>query len=72
MYQNPARPNARFTLWLQMHGKLLTANRLAKWGMEVETKCIMCQKSDETREQFVQCEFGAILWEKLSKWMKVH
>ncbi|KAG5629074.1 hypothetical protein H5410_000791 [Solanum commersonii] len=32
MYKNATRPRARFTLWLQVQNKLLTTNRLIKWG----------------------------------------
>lgn len=30
MFQNGARPKSRFTLWLMLHGKLLTTDRLLK------------------------------------------
>lgn len=71
MFQNAARPKARFILWLQMHGKLLTADRLVKWGMAVELKCALCQNFNESRKRmFVECEFAKGLWNRLLQWIQ--
>ncbi|XP_019259539.1 PREDICTED: uncharacterized protein LOC109237664 [Nicotiana attenuata] len=31
-FRNDARPKAQFTVWRQMHGKLMIVDRLASWG----------------------------------------
>lgn len=37
VYKKAPRPKARFTMWLELQGKLLTTNKLAKWGLPVDT-----------------------------------
>lgn len=51
--------NAWCSLMLQMHGRLLTAERLAKWGLEINAQCVLCQISNETKEHlFLDCKFS--------------
>ncbi|XP_060194929.1 uncharacterized protein LOC132624120 [Lycium barbarum] len=72
MYQNVARPKATFTMWLLLLDRLLTAERLSKWGIKVDTKCCFCQKYDETREHlFVQCEYARQVWTRVGQWMHI-
>lgn len=41
MYMNAVRPKSKFTTWIQLHGKMLTTDRLSKWGQDVEkTRCL--------------------------------
>ncbi|XP_059281084.1 uncharacterized protein LOC132034737 [Lycium ferocissimum] len=66
MFDNAARPKARFPLWLLMHGKLRTIDRLLKWGMNVDPECSLCHQEDDTREHlFVKCDFTRRLWTRL-------
>ncbi|XP_019233510.1 PREDICTED: uncharacterized protein LOC109214082 [Nicotiana attenuata] len=44
MFGNAERPKTRFTLWLQMLNRLLTADRLNKWGMEIESSAVYVRK----------------------------
>nr|XP_009770603.1 PREDICTED: uncharacterized protein LOC104221275 [Nicotiana sylvestris] len=44
MFHNDARPKARFTMWMQCHGRLMTTDRLAKWGIQVNTNHDYAQK----------------------------
>ncbi|XP_019235405.1 PREDICTED: uncharacterized protein LOC109215744 [Nicotiana attenuata] len=56
-------------VWLQMQNKLLTADRLNKWGMMIDTKCSLCQKAEETRDHlFVECEYTKAMMHKLMSW----
>ncbi|XP_060180628.1 uncharacterized protein LOC132610345 [Lycium barbarum] len=72
MFQNTARPKVVFTIWLKLLGRLLTVERLAKWGIEVKPKCCLCQMHDETREHlFVQCEFTKKVWRRVGQWMQM-
>ncbi|KAK4734019.1 hypothetical protein R3W88_008280 [Solanum pinnatisectum] len=63
MFANSTRPKAIFTMWLLVQAKLLTKDRLVKWGINVEPLCIFCQQEKETREHlFVKCPFARRLW----------
>lgn len=72
MYQNQARPKAVFIMWLQLQGKLLTLDRLNKWGRTGEKSCANCKVAVETRDHlFVECEFAKKIWKKLAGWIQV-
>ncbi|XP_060182114.1 uncharacterized protein LOC132611752 [Lycium barbarum] len=72
MFHNAARPKALFITWLHLLGKLLTADRLNKWGIEVEPKCSLCQSYDETQEHlFVQCSYTRAVWNRVLQWLQM-
>ncbi|KAH0715022.1 hypothetical protein KY284_007927 [Solanum tuberosum] len=67
---NAARPKSKFTTWVQLHGKLLTTDRLSKWGLDVEKTCCLCHLQEESREHlFVQCTYVRRLWVRILRWM---
>lgn len=69
MFGNAARPKARFTLWLQLQGRLLTTDTLAKWGLVTATQCVMCTKVEETHEHlFLECIFAKEVWQRVNQW----
>ncbi|XP_060169369.1 uncharacterized protein LOC132600320 [Lycium barbarum] len=44
--------------------------KLAKWGIQVNPTCSLCQLQDETLEHlFVQCPYAKQLWNKLLHWL---
>ncbi|XP_075106790.1 uncharacterized protein LOC142179811 [Nicotiana tabacum] len=71
MFNNTARPKAKFIIWLMMHGRLMTCDRLSSWKIIVDTQCVMCRKQVKTRDHlFVQCEYTKQIWSKLCNWMQ--
>ncbi|XP_070055311.1 uncharacterized protein [Nicotiana tomentosiformis] len=71
IFNNTARPKAKFIIWLMMHGRLTTCDRLSSWKIIVDTQCVMCRKQVETRDHlFVQCEYTKQIWSKLCNWMQ--
>ena len=50
MFNNAARPKAYFTMWIMMNERLITVDRLAQWGIEVEKIFVMCKSEEETSE----------------------
>ncbi|XP_019241332.1 PREDICTED: uncharacterized protein LOC109221313 [Nicotiana attenuata] len=68
---NDARPKAVFTMWLQLQGRLATTDRLVKWGLAVDTTCILCQNQLETKDHlFAECEFTKAIWRKMQQWLQ--
>ncbi|XP_019238418.1 PREDICTED: uncharacterized protein LOC109218508 [Nicotiana attenuata] len=58
-------------MWLQLHGRLLTADKLMQWGITVDSRCCLCQNHDETEEHlFVECQFPKAVWQKILHWMQ--
>ncbi|XP_060190518.1 uncharacterized protein LOC132619710 [Lycium barbarum] len=69
MFANDARPKARFSMWLHFHGRMLTADRLSKWGLAVDPICSLCTAYLETRDHlFMECHFIKLVCNKVLKW----
>lgn len=72
MFHNDARPKARFTMWMQCHGRLMTTDRLAKWGIQVNTMCCLCNGTNETHTHlFGECSFAKAVWGRLIQWLQI-
>ncbi|XP_015160191.1 uncharacterized protein [Solanum tuberosum] len=72
MFSTTAQPKAVFIMWLQLHAKLLTKDRLLKWGSKVEPQCMLCQNEDETRDHlFMKCSYTRRLWDEIARWMQM-
>lgn len=62
MLNNTPRPKAYFIMWLILHKKLATADRLKKWGLIISKTCTLCDKENETIEHLIiQCQFSCEL-----------
>lgn len=60
-------------MWLMLHRKLATTDRLTKWGLDVPKICVFCQSKEESIEHlFVQRPFSIYLWNKLLMWIQQH
>ncbi|XP_009787587.1 uncharacterized protein [Nicotiana sylvestris] len=71
-FGNDARPKTQFTVWLHMHGRLMTVDRLSSWGINVDPICNLCNSHNETRNHvFMECPFSNKVWEGVLKWMQV-
>lgn len=55
-----------------MHEKLLTSDRSCKWGLNVDTQCVLCQLQEKNREHvFMKCEYTKKIWNKLFQWLQM-
>uniref|UniRef100_M1BZI3 Tn7 reverse transcriptase n=2 Tax=Solanum tuberosum TaxID=4113 RepID=M1BZI3_SOLTU len=71
MFQNFARPKAVFTMWLQLQNRLNTTDRLKKWGLDIELKCVLCQLHFEFRDHmYTSCPYSQQVWSKLLQWIQ--
>ncbi|XP_019248378.1 PREDICTED: uncharacterized protein LOC109227632 [Nicotiana attenuata] len=71
IFQNCARSKAQYTMWMLLHGRLPTTDRLIKWGLTVDTQCSLCHNHEENRDHlFVVCDFARNIWMKLMQWMQ--
>ncbi|XP_069147459.1 uncharacterized protein [Solanum lycopersicum] len=69
IFKNSARPKAIFTLWILMHRKLATVDRLAKWGITHDSACVLCTNKDESLDHmFLQCHYAEEVWERVLTW----
>ncbi|XP_015158848.1 uncharacterized protein [Solanum tuberosum] len=71
LFGNSARPKAKFTLWLQLHDRRQTTDRLQAWGLDIDQQCKLCQQQGETRDHlFVRCEFTQGVWKRIMTWLQ--
>lgn len=55
-----ATPRFSFVLWMAMHEKLSTGERMSKWGSNVDTACMLCRDPYETLSHlFFDCLYSS-------------
>jgi hypothetical protein len=58
--------NCRFFVWLALHGRCWTAERLHRHGIRTDSSCILCCQDAETiNHLLVQCVFSREIWFKV-------
>ncbi|XP_059429242.1 uncharacterized protein LOC132163058 [Corylus avellana] len=58
-----AIPKQAFIMWLAMKDRLLSGERLLKWGYKGEVQCSFCHSQLETRNHlFFECNFSSRIW----------
>ncbi|XP_060190863.1 uncharacterized protein LOC132620187 [Lycium barbarum] len=58
VFHNSTRPKAQFTMWLQIQGRLLTADRLNSWGIDVDLTYVLCGTQQESTDHlYIQRTF---------------
>ncbi|XP_060185254.1 uncharacterized protein LOC132614743 [Lycium barbarum] len=71
MLKNEATAKAKYTMWLHFYGKMLTSDRLLKWGVAADPVCVLCKWHNETRNHiFAECDFTRGVWVRLLAWMQ--
>nr|XP_009630847.1 uncharacterized protein LOC104120728 [Nicotiana tomentosiformis] len=59
-------------MWLHNHGRMLTVDRLIKWGLNINPTCVFCRAENETRYHlFVECGNANQLWWRLFLWQQM-
>ncbi|GJW24117.1 reverse transcriptase zinc-binding domain-containing protein [Tanacetum coccineum] len=65
-------PKQAFILWMVIQGKLMTCDRMAKWGSYNMTVCALCKRNDESHDHlFFNCKFSNDIWKQLKSMMQV-
>ncbi|GKV19211.1 hypothetical protein SLEP1_g29500 [Rubroshorea leprosula] len=59
-------PKIKYFLWLVMHGRILTFDTLAQWGVVSDNRCPRCRNGPETLTHiFRECQHAAIFWNSI-------
>ncbi|KAL9670941.1 hypothetical protein QQ045_008504 [Rhodiola kirilowii] len=65
-------PRDSFNAWLASQDKLLTKDRMCKWGLNVARTCVFCKATDESRNHlFFDCNFTGAVWSEVMQFLKV-
>ncbi|GJW64883.1 RNA-directed DNA polymerase, eukaryota, reverse transcriptase zinc-binding domain protein [Tanacetum coccineum] len=66
-------PKHAFIMWMAINGKLMTQDRLKRWGIYDMMVCPLCKKGEESHSDlFFECEFARSVWKGLSVLCKVN
>lgn len=69
MFNNGAGPKAKFIMLSHYHGRMLTADRLIKWGLNANPICSLCCTEPKTRDHlFLHCGYTKQVWENILTW----
>lgn len=70
MLQPCTHPKHKFTLWIALHHRLSTVERLTRIGIQVPAECVLCRIADETHDHlYMECNVIRRLWRRLLIWM---
>lgn len=59
-------PKYSFITWLATLNRLSTGDRMRLWGPTVNTQCVLCRRTMESRDHlFFGCIFTSAIWKKL-------
>nr|XP_009599799.1 uncharacterized protein LOC104095382 [Nicotiana tomentosiformis] len=69
---NAGCPRWIFMLTLVANGRLYTKDRLLKWGIETDQRCLVCTQANESIQHlFFECQYAAELWKRMLKWQGI-
>jgi hypothetical protein len=53
-------PKVKFFFWMELHGRLWTADRRHRHGLQQNASCALCDQEDETTDHLLlSCVTGA-------------
>ncbi|XP_019265436.1 PREDICTED: uncharacterized protein LOC109242998 [Nicotiana attenuata] len=60
-------PRHQFILWMAMHRRLATVDRLIRWGIPVPAECVLCMTDEEETHDhlFFECSYSKFIWKQL-------
>nr|XP_016461061.1 PREDICTED: uncharacterized protein LOC107784443 [Nicotiana tabacum] len=62
----------KFMLRLAIQERLATKERLARWGIQIDTTCSLCQRESETVQHlYFECEVTTTIWKQLLTWQGI-
>lgn len=63
---NYATPKSKFILWMMLHKRLPTVDRIRRWGVHCDTRCSLCRTDEESIQHlFFSCTYTAGIWSKI-------
>ncbi|CAL5198003.1 unnamed protein product [Lathyrus oleraceus] len=69
MMHNLARPRDLFTLWMALHGKLPTKDRLIRFGMHMDPECEFYDQMENLSHLFFGCQPFMNVWKEILGWL---
>ena len=59
-------PKVKFFFWIALHGRLWTAERRKRHGLQLDAACALCDQLDETTDHLLcSCVYAREVWSRL-------
>ncbi|XP_058760750.1 uncharacterized protein LOC131634099 [Vicia villosa] len=71
LFDNKARPRAKFVTWMTCHGNLATKERLKRFGMLQTDHCGFCRAQETIEHLFFECRVMKQIWSQILDWLQV-
>ncbi|XP_058723791.1 uncharacterized protein LOC131595461 [Vicia villosa] len=71
-FTNYARPRAVFILWLTFRGRIKTKDRLIRYGINVDPRCVFCSEEETVDHLMFQCRITNGIWKNILGWIGYH
>lgn len=66
VWQASVPPKVKFFLWIALHGRVWTAERCRRHGLQQNTDCALCDQADESSDHlFCSCVFTREVWHRV-------
>lgn len=70
-YGNLARPIAKFILWMTCLDRLPTKDRLHRFGVVTDSKCVFCGLIETCDHLFFECATTKKVWADILRWISI-
>ncbi|KAH1222734.1 putative ribonuclease H protein [Glycine max] len=70
-YGNLARPRAKFILWMTCLDRLPTKDRLHRFGVVTDCKCVFCGLTETCDHLFFECATTKKVWADILRWISI-
>ncbi|KAL9664872.1 hypothetical protein QQ045_020281 [Rhodiola kirilowii] len=65
-------PRDSINAWLAVQNKLMTRDRMCKWGWQGEKTCVLCEVMEENRDHILfECSYSKEVWFRVLYFLKV-
>ncbi|WZZ00453.1 hypothetical protein YC2023_072781 [Brassica napus] len=64
--------HASFHMWLVIQNRIPTRDRLIQRGLQVDNRCLLCNRNQETIDHlFFSCDFSYDLWKLVARRLEI-
>ncbi|XP_058740873.1 uncharacterized protein LOC131613201 [Vicia villosa] len=71
MFGNFARPRSVFIFWLACNGRLATKERMKRFGLIQDDRCVFCSQQETIGHLFFCCIRFRNIWERVLNWINI-
>uniref|UniRef100_A0A803L3S2 Reverse transcriptase zinc-binding domain-containing protein n=1 Tax=Chenopodium quinoa TaxID=63459 RepID=A0A803L3S2_CHEQI len=67
VWEKWAAPKHKFIGWIAWHNRLMTRDRLLRFGTPTDASCLLCGDMQEDHEHlFFKCKYSQMIWKEIS------